>query len=801
MKVPLSWLKEFIELPFSPSEIGDTLTQLGIEVEQISPSKVDFSGVISARILDCAPHPDEGRLSIVRVTDGREEYQVVCGASNCSKGSTVALATVGAQLLNKKGEIVTIKKEKYRGIFSEGMLCSSEELGFLSDPSDRTIVEFSEKIPLGIELSTLFSDLIFQLSLTPNLGHCLSILGIARELAAAYKSKVEIPPYLTKVSSNQTIDIAVEDPLLAPLYSCRIISDLSVRPSSLSIQQRLSNAGIRPINNLVDLSQYVMIEMGQPLHIFDLDTISGNKLSIKAEEQPFTLQTVDGKERRFPEGTLSISDQEKRLAIAGIIGGIESSVTEKTKNIIIESAMFDLASIRKTSRLLGIRTEAAIRFSRGIDRNGVLYGLNRSSYLIEEAIGGTINPIAEKKANDAPKSKTISLHSSQISRLLGCSLDSTEIISLLKRLEIEGEWIGELLNATIPSYRNDLEIGNDLIEELARLYGYNRIPRKKNMETHSSNIKSAPLYFLEQQLRGFLIGEHLQEWITSSLTSLEASKLTIQTNFVKKKAVHLLNAPSSDHSILRTSLLPTLCLAVRHNINHRVLDFGAFEIGKIYFQSEEKEKPFFEEIPSIGIILTGKSRPIQFDRKSEPYDFFDLKGVVESLLENVQVASYSFEPSTSPLLHPGRQAEVISEGEKIALLGEIHPELLEQLEIPQTVFFAELDIANLSSSRKKKIAYSKLPLFPCSERDWTIIVPNRVTFAQIRELIERERPEIVENFYLLNLYQNPQENRESYHMSIRFIYRKERETIAYETVEKEHQKLIDSVAKKLSFCL
>ncbi|HEY5234546.1 MAG TPA: phenylalanine--tRNA ligase subunit beta, partial [Rhabdochlamydiaceae bacterium] len=617
MKVPLSWLKEFLPLNATAQEISDTLTSLGIEVEEIIGLTSTFTGVVVGKVIKAEQHPNADRLRVATVTDGTEEFQIVCGAPNCRTGILTPLARIGAELTDAEGKKWKIKKSKLRDVESSGMLCSGKDLK-LSEEADG-IIELPSDAILGSDFSSYVTDPVLDISLTPNLGHVLSVLGVARELAAYYKTVAKRPVIQFTETGHKKLTVEVTDPKLCPHYACRIMTQIKVGPSPEWLQKRLIACGLRPINNIVDVGNYVMWELGQPLHIFDLDKVE-EKIIVGPTESPITLETLDGKKREIPPQTLMIQDGEKPLAIAGIMGGLTSSATEKTTNILIESAVFDARSIRRSSRLLDLKTDASYRFDRGIDGANAVHALDRAAQLIQEIAGGEIQPLVDVKAHAFTR-RMIPCRLSKLQQMLGFSLSLGEATSLFERLEMQVKATSQdILEVVVPTYRNDLQIEVDLIEEAARLYGYNNIPRKPPVYTGSA-LTDNPLYLLEKEMRTLLLEQGLQECVTCDLISPTLSELTMEKGIPENSTIHVLHPRSIDQSVLRTSLMGGLLQVMKHNINHQVETLNAFEVGRIHF----REKNELLEASCAGILLTGKSRQHHFDRKPQEFDFFDMK--------------------------------------------------------------------------------------------------------------------------------------------------------------------------------
>ncbi len=796
MKVPLSWLKEFLVFELSVQEIAEKLTLLGIEVEAIEGLSLSFEGVVVGQVLSTIRHPNADRLQVAQVTDGSQEYQVVCGAANCRPGLIVAFARIGASLTDGEKKVWKIKKSKIRDVESQGMLCSACELGLPGDSEG--ILELSTDLRLGSDLASLYVDPVFDISLTPNLGHCLSILGIARELGAALGIKAKRPDFCIQKTEGPSIHkeivVAIKNPELCSRYALRAVKNIKVAPSPHWVVKKLEACGIRSINNVVDVSNLVMLEVGQPLHIFDADKIAGDTINVSAQTSFSSLTTLDKQDRQIAPHALMICDEEKPLAFAGIMGGLSSSVSSSTKNVLIEAAIFNPSSIRKTARSLDLKSDSSYRFERGVDPNGLPLALDRACFLIQELAGGEIiQGMIDTQEQESP-SKEIVCRVSRVNSLLGIQLSLSEMVSLLERLEMQVKVRGqEEMHVTVPTYRTDVQIEVDLIEEMARIFGYNNLP-KKSPCYRASSILDTPLYLFEKEAHKYLLQEGFQECITCDLMSPTLTHLTREKGLSEDAVISVLHPRSFDQSVLRTSLLPGLLQVVKLNANHQVNDISAFEIGKIHF----KESTDFKEPSCVGIILTGKKSPLHWDEKPKNVDFFDLKGCAENLLKGLGIKEYAFEPSHLHTLHPGRQAQIKIGKQTIGVIGEVHPEILTHMALDQTVLFGEINLQDMFTYRKKDKKYQKLPSFPGSQRDWTLTLRYDVPIQKVFEAIRSSKPHILEHYALVDLFTGEKLGQDRKNATLRFIYRDQEKTLSFETVEAEHTKLVNAVTLKLN---
>ncbi|MBI3236141.1 MAG: phenylalanine--tRNA ligase subunit beta [Chlamydiales bacterium] len=794
MKVSLSWLKSFLDFDLPPPKIAESLTLAGLEVEGIISSPLAFSGVVVASILEVEKHPNADRLRVATVSDGTESFQIVCGAPNCRPGIKTALAKIGATLKDASGKEFKIKRTKLRDVESCGMLCSSQEL--MLDGDFDGIMELPDNWKTGEALESFFGDTIFEIALTPNLGHCMSIYGIARELASILDLPLKPFPSILDEASCETLEkfrVDLIDKRQCLRYACRLSKKIQVAPSPEWMRKRLESCGIRSINNVVDIGNYVMLELGQPLHLFDADKISGGRVIITSQTEHRYLTTLDGISREIHPESLLICDEQKPLAFAGVMGGESSAVTENTCNVLIEAADFTPSSIRKTSKLLGLKSDSSQRFERGIDFQGVIPALNRAAFLLQECAGAKIASELTDEMGVSFHLKKITCRIERVNTLLGTTLSLNEVSQILLRLQCRViEETAHSLTLAIPSFRNDLLEEIDLIEEIARIYGYNNIPR--NPPRHiASTIPPSPMYLLEKAMRTYLIAEGLQECITCNLISPNQAEKSIESSLPKDSLIHVLQPSSIDQSVLRASLIPGLLQVIQYNLDHFNPTFRGFEIGRIHF----KEKDLFKEFSSTGILLTGMATPYHFDPKPREADFFDLKGIIENILARLHIADVQFSPSHLHHFHPTRQASIRMDKQILGTIGEIHPRYLQDLGISQKVYGAELlldDLLPLASCLQKT---APIPSFPGSERDWTVTVPEEVTASSLLEMIDQNRSAFLEQVYLLDLYKSQQIGQDKKNVTFRFFYRDQNKTIALETVEKEHAQLVAAVSKKL----
>jgi len=795
MKILLSWLNGYIETNLTSDQIGKTLTSAGLEVDAIDKIALKCEGVIVCKVLEVNKHPQADKLCLATVTDGQQTYEVVCGASNCRAGLKTALAPLGARVLDENGQFFTIKKSKIRGIESNGMLCAGDELG-LKGVSEG-IIELSSDAVEGTDVAKLYDDTVFEISLTPNLGHASSVIGVARELSAATGKKVQYPVVsLTEDHSSpisKAISVEVSNKTDCPRYTCRIIKNITIAPSPDWLKNRLEASGIRSINNVVDVTNYVMHEMGQPLHAFDYDMLADHRLNIRNAKAGEIFISLDGKERTLEEKDLLICDANKAVALAGVMGGINSEVNLGTHNLLLESAYFLPSIIRRTSKRLGLITDASKRFERGCDPNAVIKALDRASMLIQQVAGGQICEGVIDIAAKTFTKKRIICRLSRINRLLGTRLSVGEVETIFNKLDFTTVWDGQdVYTVDVPTYRNDLQEEIDLVEEVARIYGYDNLDRGSNRFS-TSTIPPAPIYLFEKEINTRLIAEGLQEFLTCDLIGPSLLDVVGVGEMPEKTWVRVMNPVSIEQSILRTSLLPGLLQVVKYNWDRQNHDIAGFEIGRIHF----KEGDHYCEQSMAAIVLSGKSAPHHWDEKAKDSDFYDLKGIVENVLNELRIADISFRPNQLQVFHSGRQASIFAGELEIGSLGEVHPTVLRRLDVPQRILFAEINLHDLYKVKAPESKMHPLPIYPGSERDWTITLKEEIPLADILKAIHTIPSKTLENVSLLDIYRSDKLGQGMKNATLRFMYRDWEKTISQEQVDAEHASILTNIKTNL----
>lgn len=796
MKILLSWLKEYIPVHLSIEEIAQRLTMAGLEVDGIEKSEPPFTDVVVAEVVSCQRHPDAEKLSLATVSDGEKTYQVVCGAPNCRQGIKTAFAKVGAKL-SDGDKVFKVKEAKIRGIESFGMLCSEKELN-LSEEHEG-IIEFGSDKILGENVGAHLSDVIFDISITPNLGHCLSVLGIARELSAI--TEVPMLPLVAQCSegteqTSQLIELSVESVEKCPKYCCRILRGIKVGNSPSWLKQRLEAVGMRSINNVVDITNYVMHALGHPLHAFDLDKIEGSTIIVRQANEGEILLTLDGKERLLHPEDLVIADASGALALAGVMGGMSSQVDTQTKDVLIESAYFLPKWVRRTSKRHGLSSEASKRFERGTDPERVHDALNLAAALMQMCAGGEVCAGIIEHIEEI-KPRFVEMRISYLNRLLGFQFSTSEVENFFSRLHFEytrkggARKEGDDLIVKVPSYRHDITQEVDLIEEIAKLYGFGHFTTGEVRFTPSL-LAHDPLYLFEREVRSRLVGEGLQELLTCDLISPQEASSVIDSSsgegLQSEAIVKVVNPTSLDQSVLRHTLLPGLLRVAKYNWDRQVKNICGFEVGRIHF----KEGNSYLEPSALGIIWTGEVREPHWERKAELVDFYDLKGVVENLLKSFGIEEAIFTPSQLSLFHPGRSATLSIGGRRVGSLGQIHPAMMRKLDLPADLYYAEVILNDLIAFKKEGYKYAPLPLYPSSERDWTVTLKEGESAALIFDAVKKANSSLLKKTTLVDVYDDT--NRK---VTFRFMYLHEKKTLSQEQVDAEHGRLIEKILMQL----
>lgn len=798
MIVTYNWLKEFVDFELPSAELADLLTMLGLEVEGIEHVGSGLDDVVVAAVQEKNKHPNADKLSLCQVNDGTTTFTIVCGAQNFKTGDKVALARIGAVL---PGDF-KIKRSKIRGEESCGMLCSEKELGLANESAG--IMILPETTPLGGPVFDALGlkDTIFEIGLTPNRADCLSVIGIAREIAAKLGKSVKYPEIAINESATDVQSLAkviIKDPDLCPRYTARHIGGCTIGPSPAWLVKRLEAVGLRSINNVVDVTNYVQMEYGHPLHAFDADFLADRSIIVQRAGERECFLTLDGQERPLTTADLTIRDAEKAVALAGIMGGRNSEIQDTTVNILLESAYFSPSAIRKSARRLGIHTESSHRFERGADINILPRALDRAAALIAELAGGAVaaGVIDVYPQQIAPR--TIPFRIDRCTSLLGISLSSAEMTRLLESLEMvvkpDSEANGVLL-VTVPSFRVDVEREIDLIEEIARLNGYDKIPVTMPKARVLSDRPSSHLR-LERQLKSLMTGQGFNEVITFSFMAPgHLDKIRLDSEDQRRTVVKLRNPLVEEQSVMRTTLLPGLLETTARNLNYRSLDLKMFELRRIYQPVEGAELP--HEPLYLGGVLTGKRFTDGWNQSNESLDFYDVKGVIENIFASFRFSGISYRQEViQHYYHPGKSCSVFHGNELLGSFGEIHPDVQENFAISQPVFYLELNFEKLVALHNEKVTIVPPSRFPDSYRDIAMLVAEELPAESITDSIYGLKIGEIEQAMIFDLYKGPNIPDGYKSIAVRVRYRSREKTLNDDEVSSLHQRVVSNLQKKL----
>ncbi|MCV6629262.1 MAG: phenylalanine--tRNA ligase subunit beta [Flavobacteriaceae bacterium] len=802
MKISYNWLKQFLHLDWDAEKAGELLTDLGLEVEGIQSFesiKGGLKGVVVGHITECNQHPNADRLKLTKVDVGENQIlQVVCGAPNVAAGQKVAVATIGTKLYNAEGEEWVIKKGKIRGEVSEGMLCAEDELG-LGESHDGIMV-LDSKLKPGTPCATLFeveTDQVFEIGLTPNRADAMSHHGVARDLKAGLMHQDITLELITPSASNfgvdvrtKRVEIKVENPELAPRYCGITISDVKVASSPAWLQNRLKAIGLAPINNVVDITNYVLHELGQPLHAFDLNKINSNKVHVKTLPKGSKFVTLDGIERELHEEDLMICDADKPMCIAGVFGGMHSGITENSTEVFLESAYFDPVSVRKTAKRHGLNTDASFRFERGINIEMCDYALRRAALMIKEIAGGTISSdlkdLYPKKFDDFQ----VFLHFEKVSKLIGQDIDREIIKSILTSLEIKVNNITESgIGLTIPSYRVDVQREADVIEEILRVYGYNQIEISSKLNASIASTTRLEDYKLQDIIGNQLVSQGFYEILANSLSNPDY--IEHLEDLDKAHNVKIINPLSSDLAILRRSMLFSGLEAIAHNINRKQSNLRLFEFGKSYHHYGETR----EEQKHLSLYLTGNLMEESWRQANQSSDFFYLKGILKNIFDRLGIKKIKSAPAKSTIYSEGLR--YTWNKKKLVEFGVVRSKIVKSFGIKQQVLFADIhwDVV-LEAVQRTTVKFEEISKFPSVRRDLALLLDEKTSFNDLHMAAMQTEKQFLTNIDLFDVYtgDNLPAGKKSYALS--FILENPKATLTDKQIDKIMTKLQNSFQKQ-----
>ncbi|HCW7906247.1 TPA: phenylalanine--tRNA ligase subunit beta [Staphylococcus aureus] len=795
MLISNEWLKEYVTIDDSVSNLAERITRTGIEVDDLIDYTKDIKNLVVGFVKSKEKHPDADKLNVCQVDIGEDEpVQIVCGAPNVDAGQYVIVAKVGGRLPGG----IKIKRAKLRGERSEGMICSLQEIGISSNYIPKSfesgIYVFSEsQVPGTDALQALYlDDQVMEFDLTPNRADALSMIGTAYEVAALYNTKMTKPETTSnelELSANDELTVTIENEDKVPYYSARVVHDVTIEPSPIWMQARLIKAGIRPINNVVDISNYVLLEYGQPLHMFDQDAIGSQQIVVRQANEGEKMTTLDDTERELLTSDIVITNGQTPIALAGVMGGDFSEVKEHTSNIVIEGAIFDSVSIRHTSRRLNLRSESSSRFEKGIATEFVDEAVDRACYLLQTYANGKVLKDRVSSGELGAFITPIDITADKINRTIGFDLSQNDIVTIFNQLGFDTEINDDVITVQVPSRRKDITIKEDLIEEVARIYGYDDIPSTLPVFEKVTSGQLTDRQYKTRMVKEVLEGAGLDQAITYSLVSKEdATAFAMQ----QRQTIDLLMPMSEAHASLRQSLLPHLIEAASYNVARKNKDVKLFEIGNVFFANGEGELP--DQVEYLSGILTGDYVVNQWQGKKETVDFYLAKGVVDRVAEKLNL-EFSYRRADIDGLHPGRTAEILLENKVVGFIGELHPTLAADNDLKRTYVF-ELNFDALMAVSVGYINYQPIPRFPGMSRDIALEVNQNIPAADLLSTIHAHGGNILKDTLVFDVYQGEHLEKGKKSIAIRLNYLDTEETLTDERVSKVQAEIEAALIKK-----
>jgi phenylalanyl-tRNA synthetase beta chain len=800
MLVSYEWLSEYVDIKgISPEDIAEELNRTGIEVEVIYTRDAGVSRVVVGKVINCTPHPEADRLNVCAVHVGHSTpLQIVCGAKNVAAGQLVPVALEGATL---PGD-VKIKRTKLRGVESQGMICSAKELGLpdkvlMKEQQDGILVLGKDaRIGQDIKQYLGMNDQAIELQLTPNRSDCLSMFGVAYEIAAIFNRELTLPEVEIEESPEQIapVSISVQNEEDCPIYAAQVIQNLRIGPSPQWMQNRLITAGIRPINNIVDITNYVMIETGQPLHAYDYEQVRGGQIIVRRAVEGEQIITLDGVTRTVDEETVFITNGQEPLGLAGIMGGESSEVTPVTTTILLESAYFDPQMVRRTSRKLGLRSEANHRFERGINPERVQPALARAVQLLFELAYGEVASEMVVAGYGEVEEVQVDLRHDRLTTVMGVPMEQEEVLSIFKRLQFPLSVEEGIYRVTVPVRRPDIHLEVDLIEEVARIYGYDRIPTSLPWGQQQAGGRTW-IQQKRQVIRHTLRDLGLNEVITYSLTSNALEQEIAYPLTVPYMPIPIAMPMSNEHAILRTNLLPQLLQVAARNRNYGVSDVSIYELSKVYLASDDNQHTLPEERFQLAFLMTGNYHAANWESSAQKGgDFFTAKGVLTTLLERLRIPGLEYEAIVMKGFHPGRTAIIKHDNQVIGVLGQLHPALSQKYDLDDTVV-CQLDLENLLLTSTDELTYQPIPRYPGITRDLALLIDESVPVSQIEAGIQAVAGELLKSVTLFDVFTGEQVEVGKKSIAFNLVYRSDNRTLKDKEVQQAHDRVVEHLVE------
>ncbi|WP_117149214.1 phenylalanine--tRNA ligase subunit beta [Paraliobacillus zengyii] len=797
MLVSMNWLRQYVDLgDISPESLADKITKTGIEVEGIEYIAAKSTNVVVGYVEECEKHPNADKLNLCQVNVGEETLQIICGAPNIAKGQKVAVAKPGAVLPGN----FKIKKAKLRGVESNGMICSLQELGieekFVPKDIADGIFVFPDDVEVGTEAASLLNldDAILELGLTPNRSDALSMLGVAYEVAAILDVQVQLPDETVETTAEKATDqvkVTVEAPELNPYYGAFVVKDIKVGPSPLWMSNYLIAAGIRPINNVVDITNYVLLEYGQPLHAFDFDQFGSDEIIVRRAKENESIKTLDDKERTLKTDHLVITNGTTPTALAGVMGGANAEVTDETTTVLLEAAYFDPKAVRIASKFHGLRSESSTRFEKGVDPNRVKRaGLRACQLLSQYANGKVLSDVVEFDQLDKSE-KQVVIETNRVNNRLGTDISVDDIADILRKLGFSFDQNEGTFTIHVPTRRQDITIFEDMLEEIARIYGYDLLPYTLPQGALAGGLTKRQT--VKREVKKYFESAGLMEAITYSLTTKERATLLVSPEIKEAgfTPVKLSMPMSEEHSTLRLSMLPEMLDSLSYNIARKQVNLGYYEVGSVFLSEEENVTKQPEEKLRATVAITGEWLTHPWQQEKRSVDFYLVKGILEGLLDRLNLVA-TFEEAVVEGMHPGRTAQVKVNNVIVGFIGQIHPRLQQEFDLKDT-YVCDIDLDYVMDAHIDEPNFAKIPRFPTVSRDIALVVDQDVPAGSIQATIEASAGDLVKEVRVFDLYQG--ENLESGKKSIAFnlLYLDPERTLTDEEVENSYQEILTAV--------
>ncbi len=810
MLASIDWLKQYVDIDVTPEELAERLTRVGLEVESVIHLGEGLEGVVTGKVMQIERHPDSDHLWVCMMDYGQEGdlVQILTGAQNVHQYDIVPVATVGAKLppSGRNPEGLKLKKAKMRGLDSFGMLCSADELGIDSKlllPEQRNgIYILPEDTPIGVDIKKVIGldDVVLDIDLTANKQDCFCITGLAREAAAVLGKELKMPDISVKEEgkgvANEIMSVDITIPELCQRFTGRCLQNIKIMPSPMWMQNHLRACGMRPISNVVDVTNYVMLELGQPMHAYDADTVADHHIIVRRGIDGEKFITLDSQERELDHTMITIADADHAIGLGGVMGGLQTEVTDKTTTVLLEAASFYGPSIRRTSKALGLRSEASGRFERGIDIANCPRALHRAAHLLEqmgacETVPGIIDtyPVEIKPA-------VIRVTPAAINTRLGVEISKDEMLAILAKLQFTVEEDGDVLVVTAPTWRQDVTCDADISEEIARMHSYDKI------ESHMPNLalvqgRQDVAEDVRDRVEDYMVSAGLDEVMTYTFVNSNVNdKLLLAEDDARRTMIKIMNPISEDWGSMRTSMVPSLLATASHNLARQVEIVKIFEVGKTFAPKALPLTDFPVEKRVLGAVLSGKRNALSWNTSKDSVDFYDMKGVLEGLMDELGIADYELVQETQPYYHPGKSCAIRYHGAIVGYMGEVHPTVAENFDVPEATYVLELEIAPLVEAANAVPQYVHLPKFPSMSRDIAVVVPLEVTTAEIEGVIRAHAGELLRGVRVFDIYTGKQVAEGCKSMAFNLLYQAPDRTLTDAEVDASMKEVIAQVAEQ-----